>query len=41
MLSVDGVEILRLWSDSPDSVGIVTFTVAGFEPGEVASYLSA
>ncbi|AUM16899.1 aminotransferase class V-fold PLP-dependent enzyme [Rhodococcus ruber] len=38
---VDGVEILRLWSDSPDSVGIVTFTVAGFEPGEVASYLSA
>lgn len=36
-----GVELLRLWTDSPDCVGIVTFTVAGYEPGEVASYLSA
>lgn len=36
-----GVEVLRLWSDSFDALGIVTFTVDGFEPGEVAAYLSA
>ncbi|WP_172649778.1 aminotransferase class V-fold PLP-dependent enzyme [Rhodococcus opacus] len=39
--SVDGLEFLRLWSDAPDTVGIVTFTIDGFEPGEVAAYLSA
>lgn len=39
--SLDGVELLRLWSDAPDTVGIVTFTIAGFEPGEIAAYLSA
>lgn len=38
---VHGVEILRLWDDSADCVGIVTFGVEGFEPGEVAAYLSA
>ncbi|MEE2034946.1 aminotransferase class V-fold PLP-dependent enzyme [Rhodococcus chondri] len=38
---IDGVELLRLWDDSSDCVGIVTFTVDGFEPGEVAAYLSA
>ncbi|MFC7451328.1 aminotransferase class V-fold PLP-dependent enzyme [Rhodococcus daqingensis] len=37
---IDGVELLRIWSDSPDSVGIVTFTVDGYAPREVASYLS-
>ncbi|MFI6432257.1 aminotransferase class V-fold PLP-dependent enzyme [Rhodococcus oryzae] len=37
---IDGVELLRIWSDSPDSVGIVTFAVDGFAPREVASYLS-
>lgn len=39
--SLEGVEILKLWGDSSDCVGIVTFTVDGYEPGEVASYLSA
>ncbi|MET8651871.1 aminotransferase class V-fold PLP-dependent enzyme [Nocardia aurea] len=39
--AVPGVELLRLWSDSPDSVGIVAFTLDGFEPGHVAAYLSA
>lgn len=39
--SVDGLEFLRLWSDAPDTVGIVTFTIDGFEPGEIAAYLSA
>lgn len=38
---LDGVEILKLWDDASDCVGIVTFTVDGYEPGEVASYLSA
>ncbi|MGW6376744.1 aminotransferase class V-fold PLP-dependent enzyme [Rhodococcus sp. NPDC055112] len=37
---IDGVELLRIWSDSPDSVGIVTFAVDGCAPREVASYLS-
>ncbi|MEV0947412.1 aminotransferase class V-fold PLP-dependent enzyme [Rhodococcus sp. NPDC049939] len=39
--SVDGLEFLRLWADVPDTVGIVTFTIDGFEPGEIAAYLSA
>lgn len=38
--AVEGVELLRIWSDAPDSVGIVTFTVDGCEPREVASYLA-
>lgn len=36
-----GVEILRLWDDSTDCVGIVTFGIDGYEPGEIAAYLSA
>lgn len=39
--AVPGVELLTVWNDAPDSVGIVTFTVAGYGPGEVAAYLSA
>lgn len=38
---VDGVHLLNVWNDAPDSVGIVTFTVDGYGPGEVAAYLSA
>ncbi|MFE3292149.1 aminotransferase class V-fold PLP-dependent enzyme [Rhodococcus sp. NPDC059234] len=38
--AVAGVHVLRIWSDAPDAVGIVTFTVDGAEPREVASYLS-
>lgn len=41
LLEIPGVELLRIWSDSPESVGIVAFTVAGFAPGHVAAYLSA
>lgn len=36
-----GVEVLRIWPDSPDRVGVVGFTVAGHDPGRVAAYLSA
>ncbi|WP_083870542.1 aminotransferase class V-fold PLP-dependent enzyme [Nocardia aobensis] len=39
--TVAGVRQLRIFSDSADSVGIVAFTVDGFEPGRVAAYLSA
>ena len=36
-----GVEVIRLWPDSDEPVGVVTFTVDGIEPGRVAAYLSA
>lgn len=38
--AIDGVNLLRLWSDIDDTVGIVTFTVDGFPPAEVAAFLS-
>ncbi|WP_088316939.1 aminotransferase class V-fold PLP-dependent enzyme [Kineosporia sp. R_H_3] len=38
---IPGVEVLRIWADSPDRVGVVGFTVAGHDPGRVAAYLSA
>ncbi|WP_091048407.1 aminotransferase class V-fold PLP-dependent enzyme [Nocardioides sp. YR527] len=39
--ALDGVEVIRLWPDSDEPVGVVTFTVDGIEPGHVAAYLSA
>jgi len=39
--AIAGVNFLRIWSDSRDSVGIVAFTLDGFAPGRVAAYLSA
>ncbi|NYI78752.1 aminotransferase class V-fold PLP-dependent enzyme [Nocardioides panzhihuensis] len=39
--ALDGVEVLRLWPDSDEPVGVVTFTVDDIEPGRVAAYLSA
>ncbi|MFC4124307.1 aminotransferase class V-fold PLP-dependent enzyme [Nocardia rhizosphaerae] len=41
LAAVPGVDLVRIWSDSPDTVGIVCFTVAGYAPGQVAAYLSA
>lgn len=38
---IDGVHVLRIWPDTTDPVGIVTFTVDGYHPGQVAAYLSA
>ncbi|WP_062991435.1 aminotransferase class V-fold PLP-dependent enzyme [Nocardia anaemiae] len=38
---IPGVNLLRIWDDSPDTVGIVAFTLDGFVPGHVAAYLSA
>jgi selenocysteine lyase/cysteine desulfurase len=38
---IDRVRVLRLWDDAEDPVGVVTFTVTGYDPGLVAAYLSA
>ncbi|WP_054816748.1 aminotransferase class V-fold PLP-dependent enzyme [Nocardia arizonensis] len=39
--AIPGADLLRIWSDSADAVGIVAFTLDGFDPGQVAAYLSA
>ncbi|HET9656180.1 MAG TPA: aminotransferase class V-fold PLP-dependent enzyme [Kineosporiaceae bacterium] len=39
--ALPGVDVLRIWPDSTDRVGVVGFTVAGRDPGRVAAYLSA
>ncbi|MGV9638994.1 aminotransferase class V-fold PLP-dependent enzyme [Nocardia rhamnosiphila] len=41
LADIAGVRCLRVFGDSIDCVGIVAFTVDGFEPGRVAAYLSA
>ncbi|MFD8102823.1 aminotransferase class V-fold PLP-dependent enzyme [Nocardia fluminea] len=41
LTAIPGVELVNIWSDSPDCVGIVAFTIADIAPGEVAAYLSA
>ncbi|CCQ14777.1 putative aminotransferase [Rhodococcus sp. AW25M09] len=41
LAALHGIEQLHVWADAPERVGIVTFTVAGRDPGEVAAYLSA
>jgi selenocysteine lyase/cysteine desulfurase len=38
---VDRVRVLRVWDDADEPVGVVTFTVTGYDPGLVAAYLSA
>ena len=39
--AIDGVEVVRIWADSVDPVGVVTFSVTDHDPGLVAAYLSA
>lgn len=41
LAGLPGVEVLRIWPDSTERVGVVGFTVAGHDPGLVAAYLSA
>lgn len=41
LAQVSGVRSVNIWPDVADRVGIVTFTIDGFEPGQVAAYLSA
>jgi selenocysteine lyase/cysteine desulfurase len=35
------IRVLRIWADSTDAIGVVAFTVAGYDAGWVAAYLSA
>ena len=39
--SLPGVRVLRIWADSAEPTGVVSFTVAGHDPGLVAAVLSA
>ena len=39
--ALGGVRILRIWADSAEPTGVVSFTVDGHDPGLVAAYLSA
>ncbi|HEX5741559.1 MAG TPA: aminotransferase class V-fold PLP-dependent enzyme [Pilimelia sp.] len=36
-----GAEIVRIWPDSTDTIGLATFTLAGHDPARLAAYLSA
>jgi len=39
--AIGGVTTLSIWSDAPDAIGTVAFTVEGHAPGLVGAYLSA
>jgi len=38
---IEGVEVARIWPDSDEPVGVLTFTVPDHDPGLVAAYLAA
>ncbi|MBM7784462.1 aminotransferase class V-fold PLP-dependent enzyme [Tenggerimyces flavus] len=38
---LDHIKVHQIWRDSPDSIGVVAFSVDGYHPGFVAAYLSA
>ena len=39
--ALPGVRVLRIWADSDEPTGVVSFTLSGADPGLVAAYLSA
>jgi selenocysteine lyase/cysteine desulfurase len=41
LTQLPGVQVHRIFDDAPSSIGVVTFTVDGYDPGLVAAYLSA
>lgn len=41
LTALDGVRVVRIWPDSAEPVGVVTFTVGEHDPGLVAAYLAA
>lgn len=41
LTALDGVDVVRLWTDSPTAIGVVTFRVRGTDPGLLATYLAA
>lgn len=38
---IDGVAVHRLFTDTPSAIGVVNFSVAGYDAGLAAAYLSA
>jgi selenocysteine lyase/cysteine desulfurase len=41
LAGIPGVEVLRIWPDSPDRIAVLSFVVADRPAGYVAAYLSA
>jgi selenocysteine lyase/cysteine desulfurase len=41
LAAIDGVHVHRIWPDSDGAIGVVTFSVDGWTPEQVAAYLSA
>ncbi|SDC71166.1 Selenocysteine lyase/Cysteine desulfurase [Geodermatophilus telluris] len=41
LAALPGVRVLRIWADSAEPTGVVSFTVDGADPGLVAAFLSA
>ncbi len=41
LAGLDGVRVHRIFPDSPGAIGVVTFSLPGYDPGLVAAYLSA
>jgi selenocysteine lyase/cysteine desulfurase len=41
LAALPGVRLLRIWSDSAEPTGVVSFTLDGADPGLVGAYLSA
>ena len=39
--ALPGVRVLSIWPDATERIGVVSFTVEGFDPGWLAAYLSA
>lgn len=41
LVAIPGVEIARIWTDSVEPLGVVTFRVDGVDPGLLAAFLAA
>ncbi len=41
LAGIEGLRVCRIWPDSEDPTGIVTFTIEGYPPSLIASVLSA
>ena len=41
LTELDGVDVARVWSDSPDTIGVVTLRIDRTDPGLLATYLAA
>ncbi len=39
--ALEGVEVVRIWADSAEPIGVVTFRVADVDPGLLAAFLAA